>query len=221
MLCLIYDSSFSINPTIYFVDSTTISGSCPCSLSCLVVLFMNEVLILFDFYDFIFSPFCPSIWVDLNQEGVKLPHKISNVFEKPLCLIKMKFNLCNYGPLHVLWQVSFVCWVPWSISSWQEYYKSVFFFNFTKLQFLNDKIYSYTKKKLFGTWQFDFIIQKFARLKSKHFSQFFWWEVNLRGLRAFMLQKVQASVVKRLIILLSAWDRSRDSTAKRNLSKDI
>ena len=59
--------------------------------------------------------------------------------------------------------------------------KSVFFFNFTKLQFLNDKIYSYTKKKLFGTWQFgkidvlvNFIIQKFARLKSKHFSQFFW-----------------------------------------------
>jgi hypothetical protein len=27
-------------------------------------------------------------------------------------------------------------------------------------------------------WQFDFIIQKFARLKSKHFSQFFWCEVN-------------------------------------------
>ena len=26
------------------------------------------------------------------------------------------------------------------------YYKSVFFFNFTKFQFLNDKIYSYTKK---------------------------------------------------------------------------
>ena len=51
--------------------------------------------------------------------------------------------------------------------------------SFPKL-FLNDKIYSYTKK-LFGTWQFgkidvlvNFIIQKFARLKSKHFSQFFW-----------------------------------------------
>ena len=51
--------------------------------------------------------------------------------------------------------------------------KSVFFFNFTKLQFLDDKVYSYTKKKLFGTWQFDFIIQKFAGLKSKHFAQFF------------------------------------------------
>ena len=60
----------------------------------------------------------------------------------------------HLGPLHVLWQVSFGCWVTWYISSWQENYKSVFFFNFTKLQFLNDKIYSYNKKKLFGTCQF-------------------------------------------------------------------
>ena len=33
-------------------------------------------------------------------------------------------------------------------------------------------------KKLFATWQFDFIIQKFARLKSKQFTQFFWWGVK-------------------------------------------
>ena len=39
--------------------------------------------------------------------------------------------------------------------------------------------------KLFGTWQFgkidvfvNFIIQKFARLKSKQFTQFFWWGVK-------------------------------------------
>jgi hypothetical protein len=51
--------------------------------------------------------------------------------------------------------------------------------SFPKL-FLNDTIHSYTKK-IFGTWQFgkinalvNFIIQKFARLKNKHFSQFFW-----------------------------------------------
>ena len=31
------------------------------------------------------------------------------------------------GPLHVLWQASFGCWVTWSISSWQKYYKRVFF----------------------------------------------------------------------------------------------
>ena len=38
--------------------------------------------------------------------------------------------------------------------------------------------------------------QSFARLKSKHFSRFFWSEVNLRGLRAFILQNVQGSVVE-------------------------
>ena len=31
------------------------------------------------------------------------------------------------GPLHVVWQVSFGCWITWSISSWQNSYKSVFF----------------------------------------------------------------------------------------------
>jgi hypothetical protein len=42
--------------------------------------------------------------------------------------------------------------------------------------FLNDKIYTYAKKKIFGKIDdlVNFIIQKFARLKSKHFSQFFW-----------------------------------------------
>ena len=39
--------------------------------------------------------------------------------------------------------------------------------------------------------------QLFARLKSKHLAQFFWWKVNLRELRGFILQKVQASVVER------------------------
>ena len=38
-----------------------------------------------------------------------------------------------YGPLHVLWQVSFGCWVTWPISSWQKYYKS---FNNWGLNFL-------------------------------------------------------------------------------------
>ena len=52
-------------------------------------------------------------------------------------------------------------------------------FSFPKL-FLNDKIDSYNKKNLCVTSQFgkidvlvNFIIQKYARLKSKHFSQFF------------------------------------------------
>ena len=128
----------------------------------------------------------------------------------------------HLGPLHVLWQVSFGCWVTWSISSWQKCYKSDFFFNFKKLQFLNNKIYSYTKNNYLALGNLVFwSISSFKR-KSKHLSQFFWWEVNLRELRAFILQKVQASVVERQkkkfcywslnfgkkdihIILLSAW----------------
>ena len=51
------------------------------------------------------------------------------------------------APPHVLWEVSIGFWVPWSISSWQENYKSVFF---PELQFLNDKLQLYPKK-LFGT----------------------------------------------------------------------
>ena len=78
------------------------------------------------------------------------------------------FPLFGHSPLHVLWQVSFGCWVTWSISSWQRYYKSVLFsqscfwmIKFTAIQ-----------KKLFGTRQFgkidvlvNFIISKFKRVK--------------------------------------------------------
>ena len=63
---------------------------------------------------------------------------------------------------------------------------------------------SYTKKKLFGTWQFgkidvlvNIINKKFPSLNSKQFSQFFWGDLNLRELRAFILRKVLASVVER------------------------
>ena len=93
------------------------------------------------------------------------------------------------------------------------------------------------KKKLFGTWKFGKIDVLINFNFFPQFSQFFLWEVNLRGLRAFILQNVQGSVVETekkvllpitqlgkeetLIILLSAWDRSRDSTQKRNLSKHM
>ena len=120
----------------------------------------------------------------------------------------------NLGPLHVLLQVSFGCWVTWSISSWQEYYKSVFFLiakwtSFSVSQQLRPELSAKWIGKIDAL--VNFIIYKFARLKSKQFSQFFWWEVNLRGLRTFILQKD----------LLSIWDISHDSTAKRNLSKDM
>ena len=97
--------------------------------------------------------------------------------------------------------------------------------------------YNFTKKKTFGTWKFGKIDVLINFNFFPQFSQFFLWEVNLRGLRAFILQNVQGSVVETekkvllpitqlgkeetLIILLSAWDRSRDSTQKRNLSKHM
>ena len=58
--------------------------------------------------------------------------------QKPVCEHKIN-KLCTscglyftnvttfIGPLHILWQVSFGCWVTWSISSWQKYHMSVFF----------------------------------------------------------------------------------------------
>ena len=97
--------------------------------------------------------------------------------------------------------------------------------------------YNFTKKKLFGTWKFGKIDVLINFNFFPQFSQFFLWEVNLRGLRAFILQNVQGSVVETekkvllpitqlgkeetLIILLSAWDRSRDSTQRINLSKHM
>ena len=76
----------------------------------------------------------------------------------------------------------------------------------------------------------NFIIKKFIRLKSEQFSQFFWQEVNVKfdkshfaecsGHSCWEIKKVlhYPSLIlgkKKLITLLSAWDGSRDSTAKR------
>ena len=49
----------------------------------------------------------------------------------------------HWGPLHVLSQVSFGCWVTWSISSWQKHLRVS---SFPKAVL--------SKKKVFGTWQF-------------------------------------------------------------------
>ena len=47
------------------------------------------------------------------------------------CLFQlMIFRLLFWGqlgPLHVRWQISFGCWVTLTLSSWQDYYKGVFF----------------------------------------------------------------------------------------------
>ena len=68
--------------------------------------------------------------------------------------------------------------------------------------------YSYTQKSYLAICFGHFIIQKFASLKSKQFSQFFWWEINLRRLTKFILQKVQASGLR---------DRKRSSTTHHSV----
>ena len=100
--------------------------------------------------------------------------------------------------------------------------------------------YSYTQKGYLAIWQNcfgHFITQKFVSLKSTQFSQFFlvrgkseWIDkihfAECSGLRPereekFPLLITQLGKEDTLIILLSAWDRSRDSKAKRNLPKHM
>ena len=87
-------------------------------------------------------------WEEMNWKISK------NVLNWPYIVISTKYLLfCYYhslylekeyvtiylllGPPHLLWDVSFGFWVTWSISSWQENYKGVFF---PKLQFLNNEL---------------------------------------------------------------------------------
>ena len=84
------------------------------------------------------------------------------------------------GHLHVLWQVSFGCWVTWSISSWQKYHKSVFLPNSERIEGI-----------------------RFAES-----SGFNWL------LRDRKWSSATHDSAGTLLILLSAWDRSRDSQKK-------
>ena len=69
-----------------------------------------------------------------------MPERLNFSAHRRTCVCMKETKTRHYGysfdlcPLHVLWQVSFGCWVTWSISSWQEYNKSVFFVNFTKIK---------------------------------------------------------------------------------------
>ena len=97
--------------------------------------------------------------------------------------------------------------------------------------------YSYTQKSYLALWQNcfgQFITQKFPSLKSKQFSQFFFWWEDWQNLvfrkfrpQAWETEKevplliIQFGKEDTLIIFLSAWDRSRDSKAKRNLAKHM
>ena len=99
--------------------------------------------------------------------------------------------------------------------------------------------YSCMKKSYLAIWKNcfgHFITQKFVSLKSKRFSQFFLLRgkseridkidfAESSGLEAWEPEKEVPLLITQfgkedtLIILLSAWDRSRDSKAKRNLPK--
>ena len=100
--------------------------------------------------------------------------------------------------------------------------------------------YSFIQKSYLAIWQNcfgHFITQRFVNLKRKQFCQFFLVKVSLRGLTKLILQKVQASCMRdrkkktllitqfvredTLIILLSAWNKSRDLKAKRNPAKHM
>ena len=101
--------------------------------------------------------------------------------------------------------------------------------------------YSYTQKSYLAIWQNcfgHFITQKFVSLKSKQFSQFFLVRgkseridkihfAESSGLSCWETEKEVPLLITQfgkedtLLILLSAWDRSRDSKAKRNLSKHM
>ena len=69
-----------------------------------------------------------------NQNLVIKIYGISKYFLLRICIlsntcqvyavnarIRRSFSQSDlWGPLHVLWQVSFGCWVTWSISSWKK-----------------------------------------------------------------------------------------------------
>ena len=154
-------------------------------------------------------------------------------------------NACRFiysgtlGPLHVLWQVSFGCWVTWSILSWQEYDKSVFFpkadWWVAELLFLslNNEVWTFWKMNALNPFRFtshqknwekcllfnlaNFWMIKTSTLPNRKVSKVFFFWYNCKFYHLFH----SFGKGDTLIILLSAWDRSRDSTANRNLSKDM
>ena len=82
----------------------------------------------------------------------------------------------DLGPLHVVWQVSFGCWITWPISSWQNSYKSVFFPKAEWWVFLNDNICSYTKKAIWhlAIWQNWYVLWSILSFKNLQD-----WKVNI------------------------------------------
>ena len=136
-------------------------------------------------------------------------------------------------------EVSFWCWIKWSISSWHNSYMSVFFpkaewwvaellflsLNNSGLNFLQNecswssKIYLSPERlrKMFTFQYCKFLNDKIDQnTKCQVPNTSFWYKHIFYDSKIVKFKKRDS-----LIILLSAWDRSHDSTAKKNLSKDM
>ena len=74
-------------------------------------------------------------------------------------------------------------WVTWFFSSWERNSCLQSWDNLQNDSYFHSKRHPRTILSENSCQFVKFSKQSFASLKSKHFSQFFWWEVNLRGLR--------------------------------------
>jgi hypothetical protein len=66
-------------------------------------------------------------WLTNPSDSPEWISQAANPYDSQVTFLSNSPGWLFLGPLRVVWQVSFGCWVTWSISSWQEYYKSVFF----------------------------------------------------------------------------------------------
>ena len=171
----------------------------------------------------------------LNKPGVRLSsHLLSSNVKKSqnLCNVGNPCKVCLavlwlLGPLHVLWQVSFGCWVMWSISSWHEYIVWVSSF---PSRVIGSRTLNYTKKKtiwhlaIWQNWCFGQFyhskisnIEKFTffsvflvrgkseKIESIHFAEssgLSCWETK----KKFCYPSLSFGKEDTLIILLSTWD---------------
>ena len=137
----------------------------------------------------------------------------------------------------MLWQVSFGFWVTWSISSWQEYYKSFFL---PKSSDQGQNFFSVSQQlmlKFSAKWILSILSDSSLTRNTEINVYFFFWMMKLTKTPNcqvpnscfsitinFIVQKLKFCKTEKedtLITLLSAWDRSRDSTAKISLSKHM
>ena len=146
--------------------------------------------------------------------------------------LKSKF-FCFSLVLHVLWQVSFGCWVTWLI--YPKLTKVIQECLLSQCCVMGSRTLNYTKKIIWhlAIWQNFWSILSFnsafsvflVRGKSEKIESIYFVESS--GLSCWETEKEVLLPITQLgkedthIILLSAWDRSCDSTAKKNLSKDM